>query len=181
MKKLLLAAAIVVGTTFGANAQYKNEKINVGMTAPELSFESPDGKTLNLSDVNKGRYILVDFWASWCGPCRRANPGLVKFYQEYKGKKFKDAKKGFEIYSVSLDKTKDAWVKAIEKDSLYWENHVSDLKGWSSEAAQIYGVGFIPQAFLIGPDGKILGAYMTAEQAIPDIQKYVIESKKKKK
>lgn len=179
MKKIALIVALVA-TTFTSFSQYKNEKVIVGATAPELVFNNPEDKPIKLSDINKKRYVLVDFWASWCGPCRVANPALVAFYKEYKPKKYKNAKKGFEILSVSLDKTKDAWVKAIEKDSLYWNNHVSDLKGWKSDAATEYGIQFIPQAFLIGPDGKVIGAYMTADQAIPDIKKLVKESKKSK-
>lgn len=153
-----------------AHAQYENTKIQVGQKAPDLVYPTPEGKTIKLSELNKGRYVLIDFWASWCGPCRRANPRLVDLYKRYSEEDFKGAKKGFTILSVSLDKDKASWVRAIEQDSLNW-NHMSDLGSWNSATAKIYGVGFVPQAFLVGPDGKIVGKYMNAEQAEEDLKK----------
>jgi thiol-disulfide isomerase/thioredoxin len=147
----------------------------VGQKAPELAFPNPEGKTLKLSEINKGRYVLIDFWASWCGPCRMSNPGLVAMYKDYSGKKFKGAKKGFTVLNVSLDQKKDAWVAAIAKDNLSWENHMSDLGGWNSKSAALYGVQYIPQAFLVGPDGKILGMYNRSEEAKAELDKYVTQ------
>ncbi|MDR2979799.1 MAG: AhpC/TSA family protein [Bacteroidales bacterium] len=120
----------------------------IGAMAPELAFENPDGKIMKLSDL-RGKYVLIDFWASWCGPCRRENPHVVQLYGKYKDR-------GFEVYSVSLDRTKDAWIKAIEADRLTWPNHVSDLKYWSSEGAKKYGVSSIPATFLIDKEGRII-------------------------
>ena len=97
----------------------------------------------------------MDFWASWCLPCRRENPNVVEAYHKYHKAKFKKAK-GFEIFSVSLDNNKDRWVKAIAQDGLEWDYHVSDLKGWQSEAAVIYGVNSIPSQFLINEDGVVI-------------------------
>ena len=127
---------------------------NIGDIAPELSFKNPDGKTMTLSSL-RGKYVLVDFWASWCFPCRRENPNIVSAYNKYSKSKFKNAK-GFKIYSVSLDKSKEAWIKAIEQDKLTWKEHVSDLKGWGSQGAGIYGVRGIPTNFLLDADGKII-------------------------
>lgn len=170
MKKVLVTLCLGLIAAFSANAQ-SNEYIKIGQKAPELAFDDPSGKKLSLSEISKGRVVLLDFWASWCGPCRRTNPGLVKLYNEFKGKTFKGAKKGFTVVSVSLDQAKEAWVKAIEADKLSWEYHMSDLGGWRSKPAAVYGVQFVPQAFLIGADGNILGKYMVAEEAAEDLKK----------
>jgi thiol-disulfide isomerase/thioredoxin len=173
MKKVfsfLTGIALLAGTV---HAQYQNTTIKVGQKAPELKFANTGDKMVSLADVNKGRYVLVDFWASWCGPCRMSNPSLVLMYDNYKTKSYKNAPNGFTIFSVSLDKNKEAWMKAIAADKLQWDNHVSDLKGWKSAAAETYGVQFIPQAFLLGPDGKVIGTYNTAEEAVKDLDKYV--------
>jgi thiol-disulfide isomerase/thioredoxin len=175
MKKIITTLVVAAGLVFSANAQYDNTTVKVGQKAPELAFPNPEGKTLKLSEINKGRYVLIDFWASWCGPCRMSNPGLVAMYKDYSGKKFKGAKKGFTVLNVSLDQKKDAWVAAIAKDNLTWENHMSDLGGWNSKSAALYGVQYIPQAFLVGPDGKILGMYNRSEEAKAELDKYVTQ------
>ena len=127
----------------------------IGSKAPELELESPSGKKLKLSSL-KGKVVLIDFWASWCGPCRRENPAVVKMYGEYKNK-------GFEIFSVSLDKDKAKWEEAIKADQLSWDNHVSDLQGWQSPAAKLYGVTAIPKTFLLGKDGTIIAKDLRGE------------------
>lgn len=173
MKKLILTLALSLGVIISANAQYENNKIQIGQKAPDLSLTSPDGKSLKLSEINKGRYVLLDFWASWCGPCRKANPGLVRMYKEYSNKKFKGAKNGFTVVSVSMDKNKDSWVKAIKQDDLCWPYHMSDLVDWNTGKcvpANTYGIQYIPQGFLIDPQGKIVGKYMAAEEAEKDIK-----------
>ena len=121
---------------------------SIGALAPELAFENPEGKIMKLSDL-RGKVVLLDFWASWCGPCRKENPNVVKVYHKYHDK-------GFEIYSVSLDRDKASWIKAIEADGLIWSYHVSDLGYWQSKGAQIYGVNSVPATFLIGKDGRII-------------------------
>lgn len=177
MKKLFITMLLAAGT-FALHAQQvpENDKIQIGQHAPDLAFSNPDGQMLKLSKINKHRLVLLDFWASWCHPCRMANPGLVAMYKRYSDKKFKHARKGFTIVSVSLDKNKEAWVKAIQHDSLSWRYHMSDLGSWNSKAAQIYGVQFIPQAFLIDKTGKIIGKYEMGEQAEDDIKKQLKNS-----
>jgi peroxiredoxin len=121
---------------------------DIGAMAPDLAFENPDGKIYKLSDL-RGKVVLLDFWAAWCRPCRQENPNVVRTYQKYH-------EKGFEVYSVSLDRDKASWVKAIEADGLVWPYHVSDLGFWNSKAAKIYGVSSIPATFLIDKDGRIV-------------------------
>jgi len=121
--------------------------VNEGAMAPEIKLATPAGPDLALSSL-RGKYVLIDFWASWCGPCRRENPNVVKTYAAYKNK-------GFEIFGVSLDQDRAAWLKAIEADQLVWK-HVSDLKYWSSVAALAYQVNAIPQTFLLDRDGRII-------------------------
>ena len=119
-----------------------------------LSYNNPNGEQMSLSDI-KNKLILIDFWASWCGPCRRENPNLVDAYKKYNKIKFKEGN-GFEIYSLSLDKKQEAWVKAINQDQLFWEYHVSDLGGWQSEGSQKYGIRSIPSNVIINGKGIII-------------------------
>ncbi|TGD83078.1 TlpA disulfide reductase family protein [Hymenobacter wooponensis] len=125
--------------------------VAIGAQAPDFSQKTPEGKTVSLRDY-RGKYVLVDFWASWCGPCRQENPSVAKAYNEYKGR-------NFEVLGVSLDNEKDKakWVKAIQDDQLPW-TQVSDLRGWENEAARMYQVRGIPQNYLIDPSGKIIAA-----------------------
>lgn len=120
----------------------------IGDQAPDIKMQNPDGEIVSLSSL-KGQIVLLDFWASWCGPCRRENPNVVRTYKDYKDS-------GFTVFSVSLDNNRDKWLAAIEKDSLVWENHVSDLKGWSSSGAALYGVRSIPATFLLDENGVII-------------------------
>lgn len=135
--------------------------LNIGNKAPEIVLNSPEGKPIALSSL-RGKMVLIDFWASWCGPCRRENPHVVKAYHEFKDKKFKNGK-SFTIYSVSLDMRKDAWEQAIKADGLVWEYHVSDLKGWQSQAAQLYAIYSIPSNILIDGDGIIIAKNLRGE------------------
>ena len=127
---------------------------NIGDKAIDLNYNNPNGEKMSLSKI-KDKLVLIDFWASWCGPCRRENPNLVDAYRKYHKTKFKDGN-GFEIYSLSLDKNEDAWIKAINQDQLFWEYHVSDLGGWQSAGSQKYGIRSIPSNVLIDGDGIII-------------------------
>lgn len=129
-------------------AQVESQKtLIVGAEAPEIALPNPDGEVVSLSSL-RGKYVLIDFWAAWCKPCRAENPNVVRMYNKY-------SDKNFEILGVSLDRTREAWLRAIEQDGLPWL-HISDIKFWQSAAAQTYQVSAIPATFLIGPDGKII-------------------------
>lgn len=170
MKQFILFA-IACFLSLSTFAQYQNKKIEIGQKAPELEFKNHEGKMIKLSTINRKRIVLIDFWASWCRPCRAANPGLVKFHEEYKDKKFKNARKGFTVLSVSLDKSQQKWENAITNDKLNWPYHMSDLGGWGSEPGKIYGVQFVPQCFLVDGNGTIIGKYNRAEDCEADLKK----------
>jgi len=149
-KKVLLLFLLVTLSNL-SNGQTGTK---IGDKALELSYDNPNGEKMSLSEL-KGKLVLIDFWASWCGPCRRENPNIVDAYRKYYKTKFKEGN-GLEIFSLSLDKNKDAWLKAINKDQLFWEYHVSDLGGWQSEGSEKYNVRSIPYNVLINGKGIII-------------------------
>lgn len=137
--------------------------VAIGKAAPDIALPNPSGEVLTLSSL-KGKVVLLDFWASWCGPCRRVNPELVAAYNKYKDK-------GFEIFSVSLDKDKAKWEGAIAQDGLKWKYHVSDLKFWDSAPAKVYGVQGIPQQYILDRDGKIMTILEPGQSLSPSLEK----------
>jgi thiol-disulfide isomerase/thioredoxin len=133
-----------------------------GLRAAEIKLSDTEGNNIALSSLH-GKLVLVDFWASWCPPCRKENPALVKLYEKYKDTEFVNGL-GFTIYSVSLDRSKEAWQKAIEDDKLPWSIHVSDLLGARTPAALAYGVQAIPSSFLLDQNGVIIGVNLRGEK-----------------
>jgi thiol-disulfide isomerase/thioredoxin len=131
------------------------KRLAIGQEAPEITLSSLDGTPKSLSSL-RGKYVLIDFWASWCGPCRKENPNVVRMYAKFKNK-------GFEIFGVSLDNAGDKWKEAVQKDNLTWV-HVSDLLGWQSSAAQLYQVRGIPFTVLLDKEGKIIAKNLRGEE-----------------
>lgn len=161
MKKMLtgnIALILIVVIGYLGYQWYKAPKYSQGEVAPNFTSITPNGEEMSLSDF-KGQYVLLDFWGSWCGPCRVESPSLVQLYTKYKGTEFENAD-GFTIFSVGMETNKDRWKAAIQQDNLYWSNHVSEVKRLNSDVALQYKVREIPTKYLISPEGNIIGVNM---------------------
>lgn len=135
----------------------KLKTVAVGQIAPDFTMNDPDGNPVKFSEIyKKNEYTLLDFWAAWCGPCRQENPNIVAVYNDYKDK-------GFSVFGVSLDRDRDAWLKAIDDDKLTWD-HVSDLAYWNNEAAQLYAVNSIPSSLIVDKNGRIVAKNKRGEE-----------------
>src|SRR5687767_8045472 len=146
---------ILLSLLLSSCSYFNSDKLMNGSPAPEISLPDTSGTTLTLSSF-RGNLVLVEFWASWCRPCREENPKLVKLYNKYKDTDFGKAK-SLKVISVSLDSDKDKWVEAIHHDSLLLEYHLSDLQGWNSAAVDSYQFRSIPSSFLVDQNGIIIG------------------------
>ncbi|MDI9535510.1 MAG: TlpA disulfide reductase family protein [Bacteroidota bacterium] len=168
MKKFLILILIAHFSNFIFSQQVG---INIGDIAPDIKLPNPKGDSISLYSL-RGQVVLIDFWASWCGPCRKENPHVVQAYEKYHDKNFKIGK-GFTIYGVSLDKNKENWEKGIKEDKLNWHN-VSDLAYWQSPVVGKYGVKGIPSNFLIDKDGIIVAKNLRGSILEETLEKYVI-------
>jgi thiol-disulfide isomerase/thioredoxin len=157
---LILAAVLFIGFKVGKYL-YQAPKFINGEKTPEFSATLIDGKPFNLSDL-RGKYVIVDFWGSWCGPCRKANHELVPIYQKYHDAQFQNAS-GLEIVSIGIEKSENAWKSAIQNDGLVWPYHISSLNEFDSPIAKQYGVKVIPTLYLIDEKGIIIGVDLLAE------------------
>lgn len=164
MKKLN-TLIVILFISIAAFAQPK-----VGDKAPEIVLPLVNGEEFKLSDL-QGQVVLIDFWASWCVPCRKENPNVVAAYNKYKDAEFKTGK-GFTVVSVSLDSKKDKWEDAIKKDGLVWPYHVSDLKGWLNKAVPLYKIQSVPTSYLVDGNGTIIAMNLRGSEIEKQLKKH---------
>lgn len=153
---LRLGAVALIAALFFAWYKYRQPRFITGDKAPDFEVTLADGHKARLSDL-KGKYVLLQFWGSWCGPCRAENPHLVDIYRTYHGQ-------GFEIFSIGIEQTERAWQSAIERDGLTWRYHTMESAGFDGGVARMYHIKVIPATFLINPEGDIMGVNLPPEQ-----------------
>jgi thiol-disulfide isomerase/thioredoxin len=167
-RELLLIPIVFVLVWLGLK-WYRQPSVAAGIPAPDFTSALPNGDSMKLSDL-RGNWVLIDFWGSWCGPCRVANKRLVQLYQQYKTASFAEAK-GFTILSVGIETNKEAWLAAIKKDGLEWPYHVSSLRRLQDPAALLYGIREIPSTILVNPQGNIMGVNLDYNQINAQLSK----------
>ncbi|MFY0627431.1 MAG: TlpA family protein disulfide reductase [Reichenbachiella sp.] len=161
--KYLLIILIVASTDLLA------QPFQVGDKVPDIMMQNLKGENIRLSSL-EGKIVLLDFWASWCKPCRKENPEIVKMYNKYKDEEFENGD-GFTVFSVSMDMNQTTWENAVNKDGLIWETHVCDMKGWKNEAAKRYGVREIPQSYLLNGDGEVVALNPRGDKLEKELKK----------
>lgn len=165
---ILLAGSLAY--KYWKELSYAEIGVKIGDFAPEIVLPDQTGKQIKLSEL-RGNYVLVDFWAAWCKPCRRENPNLMRAYELFSKNRMRHGA-DFMIYSVSVDENAQAWQQAITKDMLHGPIHVSDLKGWNSPVLQTYGIKSIPSNVLVNPEGKIIATKLRGEDLIETLKKH---------
>lgn len=163
--RIFMATSFLILITSGLNAQKRNnlQGIETGMTAPEIDLPTVSGDTMKLSDL-RGKVVLLNFWASWCAPCRKKAPALIELHDKYQNEAFENGETGFEIVSVSLDKNHTAWENSIQKDQTGVLLNVGDMKGWDGEAAKRYSIKQIPTTVLINGEGEIIALNLSTKE-----------------
>ena len=154
LSKVLNVILAVIAIGFIAYTVYKLPKFDNGEKPPTFTADLVDGSSFDLEDM-KGHYVLLDFWGSWCAPCRRENPAIVALHNEFSGQQYTDAT-GFEVVSIAIERNENRWKSAITKDKLDWKYHIAQLERFDSPIAQLYGVKEIPTKYLLGPGGDII-------------------------